>query len=310
MNTVRNPEPFCNSGSFTLGINSPTVTVSPVATSQTVSSERSESPLTVSSLTPSPAKAGLEPPETTRIWGLDFAILDTEQVVQRADKIIENRDCRFFVTANLNYLMLSDKRRSMTAVNEAADAIIADGNPIVYRSRLSATPLPCRVAGSDLIVELARLASDRGYRIYFLGAAPGVAQKASDKLMEMFPKLQIAGCDSPPFRTLSEAESEEMRQKIRQSQADILLVAFGQPKGEQWIFENHELLNVPLSIQLGASFDFLAGTAKRAPEFWQKIGCEWLYRTLREPRRLAPRYLQNIAFLAQCILRDLKELFS
>lgn len=297
MNTVRNSDAFSNSGSFTLGGNCPTITVS----------QPPSEPLDVVS---SMKEDVLEPPETTRIWGLDLAVLDMEQVIERADKIIQRRDCRYFVTANLNYLMLSDRRRHMASVNEAADAILADGNPIVYRSRLSATPLPCRVAGSDLIVELAGLASDRGYRIYFLGAAPGVAQKAADRLVEMYPKLKIAGCDSPPFRALSESESEAMRQRIVESKADILLVAFGQPKGEQWIFENYRRLNVPLSIQLGASFDFLAGTAVRAPRIWQSIGCEWLYRTIREPRRLAPRYLNNICFLSQCILRDLKELIS
>lgn len=246
---------------------------------------------------PKPATATLPALETTHVWGLDFARLDMQGVIERADQIVAARSCRYFITANLNYLMLSDQVPELAAVNHAADAIIADGYPIVLRSRMMREPLPCRVAGSDMIVELARLSAERGYRIFFLGAAPGVAAKAAAKLQEFFPELQVAGCCAPPYRALSDEEHQELLAQIRDSGTDILLVAFGQPKGERWIYENYQALGVPLSIQLGASFDFLAGTARRAPAFWQAIGCEWLYRSLSEPRRLAPRYLRNIAFL-------------
>jgi N-acetylglucosaminyldiphosphoundecaprenol N-acetyl-beta-D-mannosaminyltransferase len=249
----------------------------------------------------------LDPPETTPVWGLDFARLDMEQVIERADQIIASRKCRYFISANLNYLMLSHQLPELATVNQAADAIIADGNPVVIRSRFDRQPLPCRVAGADMIVELARLSADRGYRMFFLGAAPGVAAKAAAKLQSEFPALQIAGVCAPPFRALSSYEHQELLQQITDSRADILLVAFGQPKGEQWIYENYRQLRVPLSIQLGASFDFLAGTTTRAPALWQAIGCEWLYRSLSEPRRLAPRYLRNIAFLGCCVLGDIKK---
>jgi len=139
---------------------------------------------------------------TTRVWGLDFARATMEQVVDRADQIIASRDCRYFITANLNYLMLSQQLKKLSVVNQAADTIIADGNPIVMRSRFQSHPLPGRVAGADMIVELARLSAARGYRIFFLGAAPGVAAKAAAKLQSMFPALEIAGCYAPPFRTL------------------------------------------------------------------------------------------------------------
>ncbi|MGN6134280.1 MAG: WecB/TagA/CpsF family glycosyltransferase [Aureliella sp.] len=252
----------------------------------------------------------IAPLKTTRVWGLDFARVDMDQIIQRADRIVATRSCRYFITANLNYLMLSHQLPELAVVNQAADAIIADGNPAVIRSRLESEPLPCRVAGADMIVELARLAADRGYRMFFLGAAPGVAAQAAAKLQCMFPSLQIAGCYAPPFRPLSELEHRELLSQVTDSRTDILLVAFGQPKGELWIHENYRQLGVPLSIQLGASFDFLAGTTTRAPAFWQAIGCEWLYRSLCEPRRLAPRYLRNIAFLLRCLARDMRGIFS
>ncbi|MCC6509435.1 MAG: WecB/TagA/CpsF family glycosyltransferase [Pirellulaceae bacterium] len=229
-----------------------------------------------------------------------------QDVIERADKIIAARECRYFITANLNYLMLSSQHLDLGQINTDADLNIADGFPIVWRSRLTFRRLPGRVAGSDLILELARLSAERGYRMFFLGAAPGVAQKAAEKLQEMFPELQVAGTCAPPFRTLSDAEQNELHEHIRSSRPDILLVAFGQPKGERWIHDHHQKLGVPLSIQLGASFDFLAGTARRAPTIWQFLGCEWLYRSICEPKRLAPRYLRNIAFLLRSLLSDLR----
>lgn len=241
----------------------------------------------------------------TQVWGTPFAQLDMDGTIELADCIVQRQRPEYFVTANLNYLMLTDQYPRLQEVNERAAAVIADGHPIVIRSKFGKNRLPARVAGSDMIVELARLSSVRGYRIFFLGAAPGVAQKAADELVSRFPNLQVAGCYSPPFRALNAAEHNEILQRIRDAKTDILFVAFGQPKGEFWIYDNLVDLNVPLSIQLGASFDFLAGTAKRAPMFWQRIGCEWLYRAMSDPARLVPRYASNAWFLLKTVLLEL-----
>ncbi|QDV22612.1 WecB/TagA/CpsF family glycosyltransferase [Aureliella helgolandensis] len=250
-------------------------------------------------------RSNLTWPTKVPIWNGEFSLLNMTQTVALADAVIQAGHPEYFVTANLNYLMLTEEHPRLEEINRRSIAVLADGRPIVARSRVSETPLPERVAGADLIVELARLSAEKGYRIYFLGAAPGVAQTAAHKLQEQFPQLEVAGCYAPPFRPLTAAEHEQMLEQIREAKPDILLVAFGQPKGEMWIANNRETLGVPLSIQLGASFDFLAGTAKRAPLVWQKIGCEWLYRALSDPRRLGPRYLKNIAFLLRKIAGDL-----
>lgn len=245
---------------------------------------------------------------TTNVWGLPFAHATMNDAIELADQIVQNRRSEYFITANLNYLMLTGELPELAEVNQHCHCILADGNPIVWRSRLDSEPLPCRVAGSDMIVELARLSAEKGYRIFFLGGAPGVAQAAADKLREAFPNLQIAGAYSPPFRQLSPQEHAQLLQRIREAGTDILLVAFGQPKGELWIYDNLDELGVPLSIQLGASFDFLAGTAKRAPKLWQTFGCEWLYRAFSDPKRLLPRYAKNISFLAGQLYVDLIQL--
>lgn len=244
-------------------------------------------------------------PQTTEIWGTRFARLTMDKTVQLVDDIVHYRRPAYLVTANLNYLMLTREHPRLEEVNRGAAAVIADGHPIVWRSKVSLNPLPGRVAGADLIVELAQLSAARGYRIFFLGGSPGVAQAAADVLRNRFPTLQVAGCYSPPFRPLNSAEHQSLIYRIKNAGTDILLVAFGQPKGEFWIYDHLHELQVPLSIQLGASFDFLAGTAKRAPKFWQRLGCEWLYRTLQDPVRLVPRYFRNGLFLLGALAGDL-----
>lgn len=249
-----------------------------------------------------------EPPplvvDKCQVWGTDFARLDMQQTLELAEQIIRRGHPEYFVTANLNYLMLTEQFPRLAEVNARSAAVLADGQPIVSRSRATKKPLPCRVAGADMIVELARLSADKGFRMFFLGAAPGVAQAAAAELSRRFPALQVAGCCSPPFRQLTTDEHRELLATIRAARTDILLVAFGQPKGELWIYDNLSQLHVPLSIQLGASFDFLAGTARRAPAVWQWLGAEWLYRALSDPRRLGPRYARNLLFLGQRKMAD------
>ncbi len=255
--------------------------------------------------------AVVEPPalnvDTCHVWGVDFARLDMQQTLELAERIIERGQPEYFITANLNYLMLTEQNPRLAEVNTRSAAVVADGHPIVKRSRATSKPLPCRVTGADMIVELARLSADKGYRIFFLGAAPGVAQAAAAELSRMFPNLPVAGCYSPPFRALTADEHSEMLNRIHAARTDILLVAFGQPKGELWIHDNLAELQVPLSIQLGASFDFIAGVSQRAPAIWQWLELEWLFRALSDPRRLGPRYAKNILFLARRKLRDWRQ---
>ena len=245
---------------------------------------------------------------TRNVWDIEFAQLDMPSAVALADSIVHYRRPSYLVTANLNYLMLMREHPRLLEVNRHAAAVIADGSPIVWRSMLGGKRLPCRVAGADLVSELAQLSANRGYRMFFLGGSSGVAEAAADALLKRYPGLQIAGCYSPPFRQLTSAEHDALLQSIRNARTDILLVAFGQPKGEFWIYDHYQELQIPLSIQIGASLDFLAGTARRAPRVWQRLGCEWLYRALTDPRRLVPRYASNLLHLIKLLLHDLLNL--
>lgn len=246
--------------------------------------------------------------ETSEVWGLKLDRVRMADTIAAIDNMIADRIPRYVITANLNYAMLVDGDAAMQKITDEASLVLADGQPLVWRSRIgSAGPLPERVAGSELIYRLAEIAAMRGWRIYFLGAEPGVATRCASTLAKLYPGLQVAGVQSPPYRKLTQAEEQQQHQAIINSNADILLVAFGQPKGERWIHENYQKLGVPVSMQIGASFDFVAGTATRAPVIWQKIGMEWAYRMLSDPGRLAPRYATNAWFLLISLLRDWNE---
>ena len=243
-------------------------------------------------------------PVRRKIWDVPFDSVTLNGAVDQIERLIARGQPSYVITANLNYVMLHHQYHEMPRITRAADLILADGQPIVWRSKLGGPKLPERVAGSEMIYELARRAGERGWGIYFLGGEPGVADACAKELARQFPGMRIAGVESPPFRQLTAEEQSEQDERIRRSDAQILLVAFGQPKGERWIHQHYQRLGVPVSIQLGASFDFVAGKAKRAPGIWQKFGVEWVYRMCSDPKRLAPRYWSNAKFLAKALWRD------
>ena len=258
----------------------------------------------------SDAVAPLPPRDTVDVWDVPFDRLDMGQSIDAIDRLIERREPSYVITANLNYCMLNAEDAAVRQITKDADLILADGQPIVLRSQLKPNPLPERVAGSEMILHLCRRASEKGHRVYFLGGIEGVAETCANRLQSMFPGLQVAGTECPPFRKLSDEEHAAQLKRIRDAKTDLLFVAFGQPKGEKWIHENYRELGVPVSIQLGASFDFIAGTATRAPEIYQKLGLEWAYRMCSDPKRLVPRYAGNAWYLGKALVRDWKEQVS
>ncbi len=252
-----------------------------------------------------PVHPAIPPLPTRRLWGIDFSSVSAQQALDRIDVLVFRHDPAFVITANLNYVMLCDANVNLPIVTQQAAMVLCDGMPILWRSRFDTQSLPERVAGSDLIYKICERAAFRGHRVYFLGGAEGVAQKAADRLAKMYPGLIVAGVDCPPFREWDEFDRESINCKIIAAKPDILLVAFGQPKGEFWIYENYKKLGVPVSIQLGASFDFVAGTARRAPKIFQRVGLEWLYRALSQPVRLVPRYWKNFCFLLKTLRQEI-----
>jgi N-acetylglucosaminyldiphosphoundecaprenol N-acetyl-beta-D-mannosaminyltransferase len=236
-----------------------------------------------------------------RVWGVPLMPYTLDQAVDRIGALIAAGQPSYFITANLHYAMLSNERPRLQEINERAAFILADGMPLVWASRLQKTPLPERVAGSDLIWKICERAAQQGQRIFLLGGAPGVAEEAARLLPERYHGLAIAGTACPPFRTWTSEEEDALIAQIRTTRPHILFVAFGQPKGELWIAKNYEKLIIPICVQVGASIDFIAGKVRRAPRWMQRTGLEWAFRLAQEPRRLLGRYARNGLFLIRML---------
>jgi N-acetylglucosaminyldiphosphoundecaprenol N-acetyl-beta-D-mannosaminyltransferase len=242
-------------------------------------------------------------PAPVWVLGLPITPLTRRETGEAIVRIIRAGRPSYFITANLNYAMLTERMPKLVEINARAALITADGMPLVKAARRAGAVIPERVAGSDLIYDLAALAAEHGFRIFLLGAPPGVAQEAADRLLRRYPGLVVCGVASPPYRELSKDELDELLDTIRASKPDLLLVAFGQPKGELWIARHLASLGVPLSVNLGASLDFVAGRISRAPRWLQRIGLEWLFRLALEPKRLFTRYFSNGLFYIQMSMR-------
>lgn len=222
-------------------------------------------------------------PPTATILGVKVHALTNRQTLELIELFIASRRPHQLTTVNPEFVVAAQQDEAFRHIINNAALALPDGIGLLKAARfLGTTPLPERVAGSDLVIKLAELSHLKGYRLYFLGAQPGVAEKAIEKLRALYPNLHVAGCYAGSPAT---EENEAIVQRILPAQPDILLVAYGAPKQDKWIARNMERLQIPVCIGVGGSFDFIAGTAKRAPAWLQYLGLEWLHRLLTQPWR-------------------------
>jgi N-acetylglucosaminyldiphosphoundecaprenol N-acetyl-beta-D-mannosaminyltransferase len=197
-------------------------------------------------------------------------------------------------TPNLDHLRQFVVSAEVAELYAQADLVVADGMPIVWASRLAGTPLPARAAGSDVIWSLTAEATRRGRSVYFLGGAPGACDKAADVFRRNYPALRVAGTHCPPHGFHARAGGlDEIRDRLRVAEPDIVYVALGFPKQERLIRLLRDEFPTTWFVGVGISFSFVTGEVQRAPDWLQKIGLEWAHRLLMEPRRLARRYLMH-----------------
>ena len=238
------------------------------------------------------------------IMGVPFDNVTTAHTLALIRQMIESRCPHYIATANVDFLVQAQTDGELRRILLDAHLVLCDGTPLVWASRWLGNPLPERVAGSDLVPLVLRLATERGYRVFLLGAAEELNRKAAENIEEKHPGLIIAGRYSPPLAPLEKMDHEDIRQRIRDARADIVLVAFGCPKQEKWISMNYRKLGVPVCVGVGATIDFLAGAVRRAPVWMRKCGLEWTWRMLMEPRRLAKRYLKGGLVFGYGLLRQ------
>jgi N-acetylglucosaminyldiphosphoundecaprenol N-acetyl-beta-D-mannosaminyltransferase len=254
---------------------------------------------------PSPAVVPERPP--LAILGVPFDPLTTDETVALIARMISSGLPHYLATANVDFVVQASEDVELRRILFDAHAVLCDGMPLVWASRKLGNPLPERVTGSDLVPRLLREAEERGWRVYFLGGTDASVAAAAANTQKKHPKLKLVGAYSPPFKPLLEMDHEGILARIREAKPDLLFVAFGCPKQEKWINMHYRRMGVPVSIGVGATIDFLAGTVKRAPVWMQKTGLEWIFRMLQEPRRLAKRYGKDLWVFGMAIQRQVRD---
>jgi N-acetylglucosaminyldiphosphoundecaprenol N-acetyl-beta-D-mannosaminyltransferase len=227
------------------------------------------------------------------ILGVPFDNVTAAETIEAIERMVASRQPHYLVTANVDFLVQAQEDVELRRILFDAHLVLCDGTPLVWASRLLGNPLLERVAGADLVPLILRVAAEKGYRVFFLGATPESAGQAVENLKKLHPALVIADHYSPPFNKLLEMDHEEIARRIRAAKPDLLFVSLGCPKQEKWIAMHHRSLGVPVSVGVGATIDFLAGTVKRAPVWMQRVGAEWIFRLAQEPRRLFKRYFKD-----------------
>jgi sulfate adenylyltransferase subunit 2 len=231
-----------------------------------------------------------------KILGCDIDRVDMERALQFCDEVIRSRGFAQHMAINVAKLVAMRKDAQLRWGVERCELVTADGQPVVWASRLLGDPLPSRVAGIDLMHGLLALAALKEYRVYILGARPEVLELAVDKIRTQYPGICIAGYRDGYY----DAEDEEaVAATIAESKADILFVAMSSPRKEYFLLRHGRTIGVPFVMGVGGAIDVLAGLTRRAPAAMQRTGLEWLFRFAQEPRRLGPRYATtNTRFVA------------
>ncbi|MFH1368146.1 MAG: WecB/TagA/CpsF family glycosyltransferase [Elusimicrobiota bacterium] len=213
---------------------------------------------------------------------VDLDILDGKSVISEIKQFIKSRNPSQIIT--LNSLMFNAAFDDPDCANAIKNAslVVPDSIGITWAAKFLSGSVAARYAGIDLLFDICREAESSGYRIFLLGAAHGIAQKAGEKLREKFPKLEIAGAH---HGYLMKDELNCVIDIIRKSRADILFVGMSIPRQEKWVARNLKTLGVPVVMGVGGSFDVISGFLKRAPRWMQDAGLEWVFRTLQQPWR-------------------------
>jgi N-acetylglucosaminyldiphosphoundecaprenol N-acetyl-beta-D-mannosaminyltransferase len=231
--------------------------------------------------------------DSLEILGVRVDNASYDDLLERVDRYVASGQPHQIVTANPEMLVAAYDDPTFRQVLNRTELNVADGVGVTLAARWLGHPLRERVTGSDGIYRLAAHCARRAYRPFLLGAAPGVAETAAQRLMARYPGLEVAGTYAGSPRP---EEENAIIARVRAVSPDLLLVAYGVPVEEVWIARNRERLGVPVMVGVGGSFDFVAGITQRAPVWVRRAGLEWLYRLAREPWRwrrqsVLPRYV-------------------
>jgi N-acetylglucosaminyldiphosphoundecaprenol N-acetyl-beta-D-mannosaminyltransferase len=231
------------------------------------------------------------PPRIT-IGSLPVDCVTADGALQAIEDLVARGHGGAVFTPNVDHVVLADETPRMRQAYARVSLSLADGVPLLWGARALGTPLPAKVSGSDFTPLVLERAARKGWPVYFLGGAPGVAALATEKLRESLPSLEVVGVEAPRVDPAAPAEAYgEIVARIRAARPALVFVALGAPKQEIFIDKVRDVLQPAVFLAVGASLDFVAGTVPRAPAWMSRVGLEWSYRLAREPRRLWKRYL-------------------
>lgn len=226
------------------------------------------------------------------ICGINIHNISLDYAIEAIDLLIRDKKEAYVVTPNIDHIVKLQRDKEFKAAYDGASLVLADGVPILWASTFLGNAIKEKISGSDLFPELCKIASEKGYKLFFLGGRPMAAGRAADVLRKRHPGINIVGEYCPPFGFENdERENGIIINMIRNADPDILFVGLGAPKQEKWIYKHRHEYRVPVSIGIGASFEFVSNMVRRAPEWMQRCGLEWLWRLMMEPGRLWKRYL-------------------
>ena len=224
--------------------------------------------------------------------------------VDEVTRWVTEREPGYAIFRDVHGIMESQRNPDVLAAHLRARLIACDGTPLVWASRWAGVRSAERVYGPDFMLEMCARAEVEGWKSFFYGGKPGVAEKLAGQLRERFPELQTVGSYSPPFRPLTPDEDGDVIKMIDDSGADLVWVGLSTPKQELWMADHVGRLQAPALLGVGAAFDFLTGEVRQAPRWIHRTGLEWVFRMAMEPRRLGRRYLKNNPAFLRAIISN------
>ncbi|MGH7984749.1 MAG: WecB/TagA/CpsF family glycosyltransferase [Candidatus Binataceae bacterium] len=237
------------------------------------------------------------------ILGVTVSAVNLATTLEVIESWIASRISHYVCVTGVHGIMESYRDPELMEIHNRAGLVTPDGMPLVWLSRRT-FPYVGRVYGPDLVLALCARSQDTGYRHFFYGATVPTLSTLQRRLICRFPKLNIVGTFSPPFRSPSLEEDGQIVARIKAAKPDVLWVGLSTPKQERWMANHVEKLGIPALIGVGAAFDFHAGVKRQAPLWMQRSGLEWTFRLATEPRRLWRRYLTNNPAFVYLILLD------
>jgi N-acetylglucosaminyldiphosphoundecaprenol N-acetyl-beta-D-mannosaminyltransferase len=222
--------------------------------------------------------------DSVRILGFRIDRISMDTALKRIEEFIAEGVPRYLVTADASMVVTAKEDPELAQIVDRADLVTPDGAGILWASRKLNTPITDKVSGVDLVAEVVRLSAEKGYRVFFFGAAPGVAEEAAVNLRKRYSGANVVGTRDGYFKPEQE---QEIVAQIKAAKPDVLFVAMGIPKQEKWITRYKDEIGVPVSAGIGGSFDVYSGRVERAPVWMQKRGLEWLHRLYKNPKKIS-----------------------